>query len=194
MALKTIGTATTSSLKGFQIPDLVGATSVISAADIAAVANNIFDDVVGIDGGPNNPVGAQNLAQRIWPGALQFTGAGQCTVFVPNRGRLNAYAGDWIAFDPNTGAVFIIPANTMPTTLTATGTTTNNQPTITFASSVLLLGWTVGMSISGTNVPANSFIQQISADGKTVTLGNASSNLATGGGSNTMTVSNWTHN
>src|SRR5260221_112104 len=187
MATKTIGTNSTTVLQCIQVPSQY-ASIALTAADIATIRNLILDDIIGVTGNLEAAPGGQATAKRIWPGSLDAAFA-SALLSVPNRGTLKLLAGDWIVVDPNTGSVFMLPANTVAGTATATGTTTNNQPTITFASSVLALGWAVNMPLTGTNVPASSTIIAISQDGKTVTI----SANATGSAANTMTVGNWTH-
>ncbi len=191
MAVKTIGTNGTTTLNAIQVPSAYAALA-ISAADIATMRNNIFDDIIGVDGNRNTPPGAQAIAQRIWPGAIDDALASG-VLWIPNRGFLRLFPGDWIAVDPLTGWPILLSANTVPGTQTATGTTTSGAFTVTFATSVLLLGWTVGMRFAETNVPANSFISAISQNGLTVTFNNPTASSATGSAANTATVSNWTH-
>lgn len=191
MALKTLGSNSTTILRAVQLPADDGSTTPISAADVASINALINDDFMGIDGGPlNQGAGPNSLALRQWPGALMYGGGSSALLSIPNRGTITCYPGDWIVVDPQGLCVFVIPSAALPSTLTLSGTTVNLSKTITFASSVTAIGWTVGMAISGTNVPAASVIQTISADGKTITINNA----ATGSASNTMTVANWTHN
>jgi hypothetical protein len=174
MTLKTIGTAATTTLQGAQIPPSYNATPQISDADWASIKAAILDDV-----NPTHP---------IWPGALERKGM----LYLPrNRGFVRLHAGDWVAFDP-TGWPVVISNYALPQTLTASGTTTNLSTSLVFTSSVLALGWQVGMPISGTNVPASTVISAISLDGLTVTMSKA----ATGSATNTMTVNGagWTHN
>ena len=67
--------------------------------------------------------------------------------------------------------------------------TMNGTNQITFGVSVLTTyGYQVGYKITGTDIPANTYITAISADGKTVTLSNA----ATGSTTATVTVTGGT--
>jgi|SRR5580693_1943864 hypothetical protein len=178
MTLKTIGTLATTTLQGFQAPPGYNATPGEVVADIATFNASIYDDL-------RNP--QQLLNQAIVNQAFARHGM----LFVPNRGFLRVFAGDWIAFDPN-GWPILIGKESLAQTLTATGTTTNTSPTVTALSvNVLNLGWWAGMAITGTNVPVSTVIKAIASNGLSLTL----SNNATGGASGTtFTVGSWTHN
>lgn len=192
MATKTLGTAATTTLTAIQVPSPYAGTALL-AADIATLRNLILDDCIGVAGNLFTPPGSQATAKRIWPGALDEDIGSSMLLNVPNRGTLRVYPGDWIAVDPNTGAVILLPSATVAGTATATGTTANGSFNVTFATSVLAIGWAVNMPISETNIPANSSISAISADGKTVTFTNAAGTAATGSAANTATVGNWVH-
>jgi|KBSSwiStaDraftv2_1062776.scaffolds.fasta_scaffold3872578_1 hypothetical protein len=93
MATKTLGTATTSSLVAVawsQDP------SVLLPADLATIAQHILDDQT-----TGHPV-----AQVSGVGGLVREGK----LFVPNRGSLTIYPGDYIAYDPTTGGVILVTA------------------------------------------------------------------------------------
>lgn len=174
MATKTLGTNGTTTLTAVQWPGATGTGTILSAADIASIANSILDDQVP----------AQKLTQRIWPGAFQKANV----LYVPGRGFLKVFKGDWIAVDP-TGWPILISGGAIPSTLTAaiSGGTNGTPGTVTFAASVLALGWRSGMAISGTNIAAAAVITAISANGLTVTCNTS------GTPSGTATVSSWTH-
>ena len=166
MATKTLGTLTTGSLTGQQWPGRYGANS-ISDADIAAIANAILMD----DPWP-----------MIEPGAFSRLGL----LYVPRRGILKMLDGDWAATDAS-GFPYLVPRISLPTTLTAvcTGGTQGTPGTVTFAASVLPLGWRGGTQVTGTNVSGE--ITAISGDGLTITIN------TTGVPSGTMTAGTFTH-
>jgi hypothetical protein len=172
MATKTVGTTGTTVLTAVQIPPSYNATPYISDTDWATIQNSILNDGDG--------------SHPILPGAFTRQGL----LFLPrNRGVIQLKGGDWVAVDVN-GWPVVISNYSLPQTLTATGTH-NTTTTITFTSSVLALGWQVGMPLSGTNVGVAAVISAISTDGKTVTASVAS----TGSGAQTVTVDGggWTH-
>ena len=172
MATKTVGTTGTTVLTAVQVPPRYNATPYISDADWATIQNSILDD--------------ENPTHPNYPGAFTRQGL----LYLPrNRGVIKLKEGDWVAVDLN-GWPVVISNYSLPQTLTATGTHATSK-TITFASSVLALGWQVGMPLSGTNVGVAAVIQAISADGLTVTASVAS----TGSGAQTVTVDGggWTH-
>ena len=176
MATKTLGTLATTTLTAVQQPPGYNATPAISDTDFAAINNAIFDD-------ERNP--QQLLNQQIVNGSWSRTGL----LIVPNRGVLKVKAGDWVAVDPN-GWPILIGKESLPQTLTATGTTNTNNQLTALSANVLTQGWWAGMAITGTDVPAGTVIQAIAADGKSLTLSKA----ATGGhAGNTFTVGSWTH-
>lgn len=167
MTTKTGGTNATTTLgTGVQIQGPNGASSVADA-DVAAVNNLILNDL--------NPVLAV-------PGAFSRMGL----LYVPNRGVLKMQPGDWVFVGPD-GFPYLVPQIALPLTLTAVcnGGTSGTPGTVTFAASVIPLGWVVGAFLSGTNV--SGVIKAISADGKTVTVN------TTGTPTGTMTAGSWTH-
>ena len=171
MATKTVGTTGTTVLTAVQIPPRYNATPYISDTDWATIQNSILSD----DGVHPN-----------YPGA--FTRQGM--LYLPrNRGVIKLQEGDWVAVDVN-GWPVVISNYSLPQTLSATGTHSTSK-TITFAASVLALGWQVGMPLSGTSTGTAAVISAISPDGLTVTASVAS----TGSGAQTVTVDagGWTH-
>jgi hypothetical protein len=172
MATKTVGTTGTTVLTAVQIPPSYNATPYISDTDWATIGIAILGD--------------ENPTHPIYPGA--FTRQG--TLYLPrNRGSIKLKPGDWVAVDPN-GWPVVISNYSLPQTLTATGTH-NTTTLITFATSVLALGWQVGMPISGTDAGTAAVITAISPNGLNVTVSVAS----TGSGAQTVTVNGggWTH-
>lgn len=167
MATLTAGTLATTTLTALQSAGL--GTQNPSDADIAAITVAILND--------------QSFGQIV-PGAWSRAGL----LFIPNRGVLRMQPDDWAAVDP-AGFPYLIPASALGQTTTATGTATSGSKNITFASSVLALGWKISAQVTGTNIPASSFITNISSDGKTITISNA----ATGSGANTATYGTFTH-
>lgn len=89
MATKTIGTNATTSLT-YGLKFLPGYGSGVSAADIAAIALQIKDDV--------------NVAHPVYPNAFSANGL----LYVPNRGILTMLPGDYVAVDPTTGWPILI--------------------------------------------------------------------------------------
>lgn len=79
MATQTLGTTAQTSLTAKKF--LPGYGSGMSAADIAAIANAIKDDLGNL--------------HSIVPGA--FSAGGQ--LFIPNRGVLTVLPGDWVGVD-----------------------------------------------------------------------------------------------
>ena len=172
MATKTVGTAATTTLVAVQIPPSYNATPYVSDTDWATIQNSILSD-----GGNLHP---------IVPGA--FTRQGM--LYLPqHRGAIKLMPGDWVAVDPN-GWPVVISNYSLPQTLTATGTHATSK-VITFASSVLALGWQIGMPVTGTLMGVSAVITSISPDGLTVGV----SVTSTGNGAQTVTVngSGWTH-
>lgn len=97
MATRTCGTAGTTTLTAIPWPDL---TSITAAADVAAINALILDDVplLYLSGNAgtstNQNTTQQGAKQNLMPTAL---GLGQ--LFIPNRGILKVYPGDWIGVD-----------------------------------------------------------------------------------------------
>jgi hypothetical protein len=180
MATKTFGTLATTTLTAVQIPPGYNATPLISPADWATINNSIVNDVLMAKN-------AQPSPKPLFGGAFTKSGL----LYIPNRGVLQTRPGDWVAVDPY-GWPILLSDKAVPQTLTATGTTTNGSNQVTaLSTNVLNLGWAAGQAITGLNVPANTTIQAIAANGLSLTL----SNNATGGASGTtFTVSSWTHN
>jgi hypothetical protein len=79
VATITAGTAATTTLVGVQFQKS------LSAADVASIANNILNP--DINGSP------------IYPGAFSLSGL----LYIPNRGVLKVFRGDYVAYDPATG-------------------------------------------------------------------------------------------
>lgn len=167
MTTKTGGTLGTTTLgTGVQFQGPNGASS-LADADVAAIANAIIND---------------RAPPMIWPGAFSRMGL----LYVPNRGVLQMQPGDWAFVGPD-GFPYLVPAIALPLTLTAVcnGGTSGTPGTVTFAASVIPLGWVAGMQITGTNV--SGLIKAISLDGKTVTVN------TTGVPSGTITAGTFTH-
>lgn len=97
MALKTLGTKTTSTLSAIQF--LHGMT----VADLATLVVEILDDQSPATGALANSAPS---AKPTWPGA--FTTQGQ--LFIPNRGLLQVLPGDWVGVDAN-GWPILVSAN-----------------------------------------------------------------------------------
>ncbi len=92
MATGTIGTNATTSLTMKLFPVAGALTPAQVAADIAAIANAIKDDI--------------NNLHPIWPGAWSQAG----TLFIPNRGTLKVLPGDYVAVDATTGWPILLSA------------------------------------------------------------------------------------
>ena len=89
MALKTLGTAATTTLRALVMD------SNLAIADGATLRANIKDDKTN-----GNPV---------WPGAFEFQG-GSGLLYVPNRGVLKILPGDYVAYDPNGWPILVAAA------------------------------------------------------------------------------------
>jgi hypothetical protein len=98
----------------------------------------------------------------------------------------NEYFEDGINF---TGSLFF-SAETLPTAVTvAACSTTNGSATVTSANSFSAA--VIGQAVSGTGIPANTFVIRRAANGLSITLGNANGNTvnATATGSVMLTFS-----
>lgn len=94
MATGTGGTNANNSLTSLQF------TGRMLPADIAAIANAVYDDRQNVP--PNNPTAALNViaaAAIPFPGAFAQTGL----LHVPNRGILRCFPGDYAMVDPVSG-------------------------------------------------------------------------------------------
>lgn len=94
MATGTGGTNATNSLVSLQF------TGAMAPADIATIANDIWDDRVNIY--PNNPTATLNTipaSGKPLPGAFAQTGL----LYIPNRGILRCQPGDYIMVDTVSG-------------------------------------------------------------------------------------------
>lgn len=72
---------------------------------------------------------------------------------------------------------------------TITGNTNTNTTVNSLSTNVLLAGWTVGMRIVGTNIPANTFITAIAVGGTSITISQAATGSTAG---STFTVTGGT--
>lgn len=169
MATITIGTNGTTTLTGLQFQP--GTTP--SDADIATICQLITNDQQAYPG-------------QDWPGAWARTGI----LYVPNRGILKAMPGDYVAVDPVTGWPILLSSQTLPTTLTRTGTPVSGTTSMVLTASAIAAGWKSGTYITGTGLAANTQITTISSDGLTVGLSTAATSSP---GATTITASNWTH-
>ena len=101
MATRTAGTSTannngtgsTTILTAVPFPNLNNAGGT-TQADIAAIQQAILDDI--------------NVAHPVWPGAFSNNGL----LFVPNRGVLKIFPGDWVCVD-NRGWPILLSADTL---------------------------------------------------------------------------------
>lgn len=174
MTTKTLGSLATTTLTALQW------TPSISDADWATLTQLILNDQI-------LPNGTSATRKRpISPGA--FTRQGQ--LFVPNRGVLQLRAGDWVAVDPFTGWPICIAANSLAATLTATGNTNTSVNVTNLSTNVNVLGWSPGMHITGTDIPANTYIVSIAADGLSLVLSAAATGTTA---TQTYTVGSFTH-
>jgi flagellar basal body rod protein FlgG len=174
MATKSGGTKATTTLTGVQFS--YGKT-VLSDADLATIAQGIYDDAIL----------ARSFKNVNVPGS-PFSRDGR--LYVPNRGYLTVLPGDWVFIDPATGWPILISGNALPATLTATGNTHTSTLLDNLSTNVLALGWKPGMPITGTDMPAAVRIAAIAANGLSLTLSAAATGTHAG---NTYTVSNYTH-
>ena len=86
MALLTLGTNATSSLKSLKM------TGDMTDVDLGSFANLVLNDQVN--------------THPIWPGAFAQNGL----LFVPNRGVLKVLPGDYVGVDPTTGWPILVSA------------------------------------------------------------------------------------
>lgn len=169
MATLTAGTNATTTLTALQFPSFSRTT--FSDADIATIVTLILND--------QEP----SLQQA---GAWSRMGL----LYVPNRGVLKTLPGDWVAVSSNDGWPVLVSPITMATTATRTGTPISGSASMVLTASALVAGWQIGGQITGTNIATNTIINNISADGLTITM----SKVATGSpGATTITYGNWTH-
>lgn len=178
MATKTLGTLSTTTLTAIQWPAGYVGQSYPLIADVATINNAIFDDAA-------NP--QQKLNQRIFPQNFVL----QKQLYVPNRGFLKIFDGDWVAVDPN-GWPILIGKESLPAVLTATGnwSVAAGVAVTNLSANVIQQGWWSGMAITGTNIPASTIISAIAANGLSLTLSKAATGTQTGA---TLTVGSWTH-
>jgi hypothetical protein len=199
MSTKTAGTLATTTLTAIQWYPGFQSTSSTNATDFATIANGVFADPGPPSGsfygnsGPDNE-GMGNKAAAILPGAVSPAGI---LTLPGGRGTIQLDPGDWIATD-GFGNLFPIPQRALPRTTTlANCTTVTGSPAIAFASDCRVLGWQNGTHITGTNVPSNSIIGDLSSTGLTANLYSAVTGLkvnATGSASNTtLTAGTFTH-
>ena len=90
MATKTLGTAGTTTLVAVAFTQQTAGTGSLSQADLATINNGTFSTI-------------QNVAHP----RASISGCGgffrEGRLFVPNRGSLIVYPGDYVAYDPATG-------------------------------------------------------------------------------------------
>lgn len=89
MAVQTVGTTANNSLT-YGIKFLPGYGSGMAAADIAAIALQIKDDL--------------NVTHPVAPQSFTSNGI----LYIPNRGQLQMLPGDYVAVDPTTGWPILI--------------------------------------------------------------------------------------
>jgi hypothetical protein len=94
MATGTLGTTATNSLTSKAFPVGSGLTAAQTAADIAAIASAIKDDL--------------NNLHPIWAGAWSASG----TLYIPNRGFLKVLTGDYVGVDSQ-GWPILVSANSI---------------------------------------------------------------------------------
>lgn len=95
MALTTMGTSATTTLRGLHMDGN------LSAADGATLRANIkYDGVYA------NAAWTRIQNAQIYPDGFTFQG-GQGLLYVPRRGVLNVFPGDYVAYDPQGWPVLI---------------------------------------------------------------------------------------
>jgi hypothetical protein len=154
--------------------------------------NGIFDD--------NNPrynPFPSLLWTKLLPPQAMMRGS-IARLYVPNRGILQVYPGDWIAIDAQGGWPILVTRNVLPQTRTATGNTSNlNAVLASLSTNVLALGWSAGMPISGTGVSAGAIIGSIASNGLSLNMVNSSNAPLNGASVQTGTTvtagTNWVH-
>lgn len=95
MATATLGTTANNSLTALKF----SAGADMLDPDVGTITQDIFDDVLGI--------GANGKPSRVWPGAFTRQGL----LFVPNRGVLKIFPGDYVAVDVNSGWPILVSGN-----------------------------------------------------------------------------------
>ena len=91
MSLSTVGTNATNTLKAF-----IQNSSVHTTTDLALVRANILNDIIN-----GNP---------IWPNGYDRAFQQRGVLYVPNRGLLAVFPGDYVAYDA-TGWPILISKN-----------------------------------------------------------------------------------
>ena len=182
MALLTLGTPAATSLQGRQFSM---DPNYLAAGDLYTIVQGIWQDG-GFGAPPNMQIGAGNRLNSINQGAFSRNG----WLFLPGgRSAIKVFQGDWVATD-GAGNVFVIPQRACPRTLTASGNATNGSNIVTFASSILPLGWQVGTQIAGTGFAAGTLIRSIARNGLSMTTSN---NFTGTTGAVALTAGTWTH-
>jgi hypothetical protein len=95
MATGTGGTVANNSLTSL----LIGGAQI--PADVAAIANLIFDDRVNVY--PNNPTAALNTIPTAAQGPFGGSFAQNGLLYIPNRGVLRTFPGDYVMVDAVSG-------------------------------------------------------------------------------------------
>ena len=91
MALTSMGTSATNTLRGFHM----GLNASTLAADAATLRANIK-----YDGSYQNAAWIRIQNAQVYPGAFEMQG-GEGLLYVPRRGVLKVFPGDYVAYDPN---------------------------------------------------------------------------------------------
>jgi len=100
MSTKTLGTSATNSLTA------LASTAGNAQADQAAIQNAILSD--GLSGNTSADIQSPIAKGSIWPGAWEMEGL----LYIPNRGVLKVFAGDWIGVDSQ-GWPILVSANSI---------------------------------------------------------------------------------
>ena len=101
MALKQIGTTNTTTLRG-----LVWQPGGMSTADVASFMAALKDDTPVSNSKENLPPSTKQVITSCYE-----PGSGR--LFIPGRGMLKLYPGDFMIYDPITGFPFVISGNAM---------------------------------------------------------------------------------
>lgn len=168
MATVTLGSIATTTLTALQFPSFAATT--FADADIATIVALIKNDV-------------QPTQQQV--GAWSRMGI----LYVPNRGFLTCRQGDFVAVGAD-GWPILVSAIACATTVTRTGTPINTTTSMVMTASVLAAGWQIGGQITGSGIAAGTLINNISADGLTVTLSKAATSSP---GATTITYGTYVH-
>lgn len=106
MATRTLGTNGTTTLTAIPWPDL---TSAVQQADIAALNALITDDVPNQFTPPATPAASTPYPSTTVRNLIANSISQNGLLFVPNRGVLRLFPGDWIGVDATGWPILLSP-------------------------------------------------------------------------------------